>query len=93
VLQKEPKFVSPQAGRRIASPHSTPEDGTQLPQELVSREVPAGIVDTFKAVEVEKSDNVFRPSLGRPRESPSKPPLEFGSIDQAGQRIVGCAMG
>jgi hypothetical protein len=89
MLQKDPEFVAPQAGYRVARPHSTPEDGAELPQQLVSGEVPAGIVDRLKAIEVKKSQNVFHPSIGGPRESPSETPLELGPVHQPGQRVVG----
>jgi hypothetical protein len=89
MLQKDPEFVAPQAGYRVARPHSTPEDGAELPQQLVSGEMPAGIVDPLEAVEVKKPQDVFRAPLGRSRERPSQSPLELGLVHQPGQRVVG----
>ncbi|MNK98382.1 hypothetical protein D3C87_1187440 [compost metagenome] len=88
VLQQDAELVAPQAGQRIALAQPGLQQRADMPQQLITRRMAAGIVDQFELVEV-KEHQGMPPRLARQVvQRLLKAILEFATIGQAGQGIV-----
>jgi hypothetical protein len=92
MLHQDAELIATEPGHRVARPYAGSDDRAQLPQQLVSGQMAAGVVDAFEAVQIQEPDYMLGLSPGRSRECPAQSPLELGPIHQAGEGIVGGAM-
>jgi hypothetical protein len=92
MLHQDAEFIATEPGHRVARPYAGSDDRAQLPQQLVSGQMAAGVVDAFEAVQIQVADYMLGLAPGRSRECPAQSPLELGPVHQAGEGIVGGAM-
>src|SRR5690606_17734458 len=82
------ELVSADARHGIRVAHFLLEQRRDLSQQVVARNVPAGVVDELEIVEIEIADDVpYRVGASR-CERGLEPPLELRTVHEPGQRIV-----
>ena len=89
VREQHPELVAAETGERIARAHARLQDAGDLPQQLISRRVPAGVVDQLELIEIEIQEHL--PALGVLADAldrAGEAVLELAPVDEAGERIV-----
>ena len=93
VLQQQAELVAAQAPQRIAGAHPLVHHLAELPQQLVACQVAAGVVDLLEAVQIQEAHGMLGAAVGGARHRADEPLLEFGAVDESGERIVGRLVG
>ena len=88
VVQQDAELVAPEARERVAGANLARERRRQLPQELIARDVAAGVVDELELIEIEVEHRVARIGCLRRLERTLQLQLEFAPVDEAGERVV-----
>jgi hypothetical protein len=92
MFQENAELIPTEPRHRVAGPDAGRDKQTELPQQLVSRQVPAGVVDSLESIQVKKANHMFGLSLGRARECPTQSALELAAVYQTGEGVVGSSM-
>jgi hypothetical protein len=92
VFQENAEFIPPETPQSVPGSQPVAHQSAQLTQQVVPRQVAAGVVHSLEPVQVEKAQGVL--GLLRPRagECAGETALEFAAVDQAGEGVMGGLM-
>ena len=88
VVQQQPELVAAESRQRVVAAHAALQKLRELSQQLVARDVAAGIVDDLELIEIEVAHRVARAGRLRRIERALQADLELAAVDQAGERVV-----
>ena len=91
MLQQHAEFVAAKPGERVSSPDAISHQRCNLPQQFVTRDMPAGVVDDLESIEVHEEQRMRIMGRGVLQDT-LEAALELPPIDQPGQRIMGGLM-
>ncbi len=88
VFEQDTELVPSQPGKRIPFSHLTLQPLSQLPEQLVTRNVTTGVVDDLETVQIQVAERVLTRRLLETRQQCLQALLECPSVEQIGQRIM-----
>ncbi|MNZ45056.1 hypothetical protein D3C78_626970 [compost metagenome] len=89
VFQQYPELVTAQTGQGVALAQSRLQQRTDMPQQLVTRGMPAGVVDQFELVQIEKHQGMPGRLARQIVQRLLQAILELPTVGQPGQGVVG----
>ena len=92
MLEQDAELVTTQPRKRISRAQLGTQERRNLSQQVVAGGVTARVIDHLELIEVEIQQGMRSVRVCR-TEQVRKTPLEFGSIHQAGEGVVGRLMG
>ncbi len=91
--EQDAELVAAEARERIALAQLAAHDRRDLPDQLVTGGMPAGIVHHFELVQVQVHQRVRAAVGAHLRDRRGQAALELGPVDQSGQRVVAGLVG
>ena len=86
--QQQGELVATEPGQRVPRAAAGPQGRRDLPQHVVAREVPVGVVEELEVVQVHQGDRQRRPRPRRPAGVFLQALVEDAVVQQAGQTVL-----
>src|SRR6185295_2220908 len=93
VFEQDAELVAAEPREDVVRPDPRSQQGRQLAQQLVSRQMPRGVVDQLELVEVEVEQRVSASLAAGARDAGVDQLFELAPVDQSGELVVAREVG